>query len=156
MLNRLFPCQIDNDYRGSRIAIWLLVPVLLLKSLMGANSIFMTRFVASSADGIPIDSYGPDAAQAVLAFFALWGLGQLVLGLNGAVVMIRYRAMVPFLYLLLLIEHVGRRAILTAYPVVRTGAGDFSIGHAINYALVAMVVSGFVLSLLSRGSEGRS
>ncbi len=156
MLNRLFPRQIDNDYRGSRIAIWLLVPILLLKSAMGANSIFMTRFVASSADRIPIDSYGADAAQAVLAFFALWGLGQLVLGLNGAVVLIRYRAMIPFFYLLLLIEHAARRAILAAYPVARTGSGDFSIGLAINLMLLGILIAGFLLSLLGRWSDEKS
>jgi len=33
MLSRIFPAQIDNNYRGYRLAIWLLVPIALAAAL---------------------------------------------------------------------------------------------------------------------------
>jgi len=50
MLSRIFPAQIDNNYRGYRLAIWLLVPIVLLRGLIGFNSIFFSRTVATSAE----------------------------------------------------------------------------------------------------------
>lgn len=38
MFNRLFPKQIDNSYQGYALAIWLLVPLVLVKLLMGLNN----------------------------------------------------------------------------------------------------------------------
>lgn len=35
MLTRLFPEQIDNHHRGHVLAIWLLVPLALVKFLIG-------------------------------------------------------------------------------------------------------------------------
>ena len=67
MFDRLFPRQFDNDFRGWQLAIWLFVPIILLKTVIGVNSIVDSHRVASSADGIPLDSYGAAAAQAVVA-----------------------------------------------------------------------------------------
>ena len=47
MLSRIFPAQIDNNYGGHRLTIWLLVPIILLRALIGFNSIFFTRTVAT-------------------------------------------------------------------------------------------------------------
>ena len=115
MLSRIFPTQVDNNYRGHRLAIWLLVPIILLRGLIGFNSIFFARTVATSADGVPLDSFTPAAAGTVLALFALLGLFSLLLALLGLVVLVRYRAMIPFLYLFLLIQELGNKAVLLAY-----------------------------------------
>src|SRR5206468_3350683 len=121
MLQRLFPAQLDNTYRGSRIAIWLLVPIVLAKLAIGGNVMIQTRMVATNADGIPLDSYNAAGAQAVLAFFALWGLGQAILALLGVLALIRYRSMIPLIYLVLLIEQLGRKALFLAKPIAHAG-----------------------------------
>jgi hypothetical protein len=58
MLTRLFPRQIDNDYRGRVIAIWLLVPLALVKLLQGAsvaglNPLTTSRRILETADRVP-------------------------------------------------------------------------------------------------------
>ena len=151
MVSLIFPKQIDNTFRGLWFAIWLLVPIVLAKTAMGANSVFNTRFVATSADGIPLDSYNAGAADAVLALFALLGLCQLILALLGIVVLIRYRAMIPLMYLLLLIQQVGSRLVLLVNPIARLG-GVQPIGAAINITILVMLIIGFVLSLQSRSA----
>ena len=149
MLSRIFPTQVDNNYRGHRLAIWLLVPIILLRGLIGFNSIFFARSVATSADGLPLDSFTPAAAGMVLALFALLGLFSLLLALLGLVVLVRYRAMIPFLYLFLLIQEVGNKAVLLAYPVTRSASSGAPAGSIVVFAILAMTLIGFVLSLTS-------
>lgn len=155
MLERIFPKRIDNTFSGHRLAIWLLVPVIVVKGGMGGNSLFNTRVVATSADGIPVDSYGAAGAEAVLAFFALWGLFTLFLAIEGALVLVRWRTLIPFAYLLFLVEHLTRKAIFLIHPVAtagaqQTGLAGLSVGAAINYGLLGLLAIGFVLSLLPR------
>jgi len=83
MLSSLFPRQIDNNYRGHWLAVWILGLVLAGRFAIGINGTVNTRFVAVSADGIPLDNYGAGAAETVIALFALTALLNLVLGFLG-------------------------------------------------------------------------
>lgn len=151
MFDRLFPKQLDNRFEGFRLAIWLLIPIVLLKAVIGFNSVMFTRSIAMSADAIPLDRFGADAAQTVISLFALLGLYTLLLALLGAVVLIRYRAMIPFMYLVFLVQQLGSRALLLTNPVVRSG--PTSVGSAVVFATLAMTVIGFVLSLVRRSNS---
>jgi len=156
MLRRIFPKQFDNDYRGYRLAIWLLIPVVLAKLAMGTNSLVNTRLVAMSADGIPLDSYSAGAEQAVIALFALWGLSNLLIGLQGVLALVRYRAMIPFTYLLFLLQYAGSKTITIVHPIARSGAttyGSVPLGQTFLLAVLALTVLGFVLSLLNRRAD---
>lgn len=153
MLSRIFPRQIDNSYRGHWLAIWILVAILLLKltiavNISGLNPWINNRLLAQSADGIPVDTYGAEAASVVMFLFASWGLGQLALGFLGAVALIRYRAMMPLVYLLLIIEQVGRKLISYLNPIIRPAAADgIPYSVLINWGFSAVLVIGLVLSL---------
>jgi hypothetical protein len=146
MLSRLFPAQADNRFGGYRAALWLLGLFIALKLVISLNSIFNTASVASGADGIALESFGPAAAREVLTLFALTALGQLTLTLVALVVLIRYRAMVPFIYLMLLAEALARRFIVQSYAVARTESA--AAGSYINYAILALLALGLLLSLL--------
>ena len=148
MLNRLFPRRIDNGYEGYRAALWLLGLLVALKLVVSLNSIFNTASVAQGADGIPLDSFSPEAARTVLMLFAVAALGQLVLGLVAVAALIRWRALVPFLYLVSLFEQLARRFIVESNQVPRTG--ELSFGWYMNAGIVALLVAGLVLSLIPR------
>lgn len=147
MLERIFPRQIDNNFRGHRFALWLFVPVVLMELAMGTNSIINTRTVVMAADGIPLDRYGAGGADAVIALFALGGLFRVLLALQGFVALIRYRAMIPFMYLLFLVLHLGSKALLLVHPVARSGVSTSQLGSAFVLAIIGMLLVGFVLSL---------
>jgi hypothetical protein len=149
MLSRIFPRQFDNVFRGHWLGLWLFVPIVLLKMVIGVNSIISTRTVASTADGIPLDSYSAGAADAVVALFALLGLFQLLIALLGVVALIRYRAMIPFLYLVLLIQMLGNRALSLLHPIAQSGVSGAHAGSVLSLGLLAATVIGFVLSLLN-------
>lgn len=153
MWNRLFPKQIDNAYRGHPLAIWILGLVLAGRIAMGLNGTFNTRFVAMSADGIPLDSYAAGAAATTIALFALLALTNLVAGFLGIAVLIRWRAMIPFLYLLMLFQSVANRIILYVHPIARSGAQGEQIGTLFVLGLMALTAIGFALSLLDSRRE---
>lgn len=145
MWNRFLPRQIDNTYQGYRLALWLFGALVLIKLVIGFNSIFHGRDVATSADGIPLDRFGPAGAQAVVSLFALLGCSLLIMGLLCILVLVRYRALVPFMFALLLLENLGKRMILQVLPIATTGAPP---GDIVALILVALMVVGLVLSLL--------
>lgn len=154
MLGRLFPKKIDNDYRGSWIALWLLAPVVLLKlaigfNVGGFNPYVSNRRVLISADGIPLDSFGAEAAQTVVYFGASWGLSMTLLCVLAIIAFIRYRAMIPLVYLLFAAEQIGRKAMSTHY-FPSDGSGAMSIGAMINWGFTGALAVGFVLSLVPR------
>ena len=153
MLHRIFPKQIDNIYRGYWLAVWLLVPLAFVKLAMGVNTVVNTHKIITSADGIPLDTYSTGAQQNLVFMYQAWGLTLALLALLGFVALIRYRAMVPFVYLMLGIEQIGRIACeaVTFQRSAATLIGPTPAG-AINLALIAALLIGFALSL---GKEER-
>lgn len=158
MFERIFPRQFDNSYHGNRLAIWLLGLISAIKGLQGAVSVFDTRNVLTGADGIPLDRYGASGAETVIALMALLGFFQLVIALQSAVALIRYRAMVPLLLLLQLVVQSGGRLLLAVNPIARTSAEAVAlagrpVGFYINLTLLAMTLVGFGLSLQNRRAQ---
>jgi hypothetical protein len=148
-LYQIFPQRIDNSYLGHPVAIWLFIPVVVLKTGIALATIFNGHSAAQSADGIPLDSFGAGGAEAVVALFAIWGLAQLVFCVLGILALTRYRAMIPFLFVLFLLEHLARRWILLVKPIARTGTPP---GTYVNLAILALTIVGLVLSLRNRPS----
>jgi hypothetical protein len=147
MFNLLFPRRADNAYRGSRIAPWLFALLVLMTVGIGLNSIFNGYVVASFADGIPLDTFTAASARTIVTLFAFWGLSQLMLGLLGLLVLARYRTLIPCMFALFLLEHLGGKLISHFLPIVRTGKPP---GPAVNLVLVILMIAGLALSLISR------
>ena len=157
MLDRLFPKTIDNRFRGHVLALWLFVPLLLLRLVIGTNSMLNTASVASGADGIPLASFGAAAAAQILQLFALLGLAWLTTTLLGVLALLRYRAMIPLFYLLLTLQLIGGKAINYLHPTVRAGAvtvgqSGISAGEIVSDCIMAMTLLGLVLSLIGRNA----
>lgn len=156
MFSRLFPKQFDNSYRGHVLALWLFALLAFIKLAMGFNVSGLNpwidnRYIATSVDGIPLDSYGPEAASTFMFMFASWGLILFVLGLLCLIALIRYRAMVPFLYLMLAIEQFGRFYLNTLHPIARAVKSDtISPGALFNWGLMAALALGLILALWPR------
>ena len=151
----MFPKQLDNaSYRGHTLALWLFAPLTLIKLAMGFNVSGLNpwidnRYIATSVDGIPIDSYGPEAASTFMFMFASWGLILFVLGLLGLIALIRYRALVPLLYVLFAIEQFGRFYLNKLHPIARAVKSDaISPSALFNYSLMAAL--GLILALWPR------
>ena len=147
MLDQLLPRRIDDTYRGSRVAPWIFGLVVLVKSLQMLMSIFDGYSIAQSADGLPLDTYTAAGAQTVVALFAVSGFSRLVLLLLCALVLVRYRSALPFMFVVLLVEQLGRTVILRFLPIVRTGTAG---GMVVNQVLLGLMLVGVVLALWKR------
>lgn len=147
MLNPIFPRQADNAYHGQRVALWILGLIVFLRLVMGGNSVFNTYKIATTADGIPVDSYPAAAAQTILSMFAALGLNYLLWCAFGIIVLIRYRTLVPLTFLLLLTGLLARRAQSYFLPLPTTGTPP---AKEIGLLLIGLMVSGLALSLWPR------
>ena len=159
MLRRLLPRQIDNTYQGYAVARWLLVPIVVVKLLMGVNVAGLNpwvdnRDVLQSVDRVPLDTFGADASSTVVFLFESWGLALLLLSVFGGIALIRYRAMIPLTYLMLAIEQIGRMGLARSNAIARLDpSGGTSPGATVNAGLAAALVIGLVLSLAAPRKE---
>lgn len=151
MFSRIFPKQLDNDYRGLWLGLAIFVAAMAVNALQGVMSMINTRRTAIHADGIPLDSFSPAAQQEVLTMFALLGMWVVVLPLLSAVALVRYRAMIPLLYLMLLSEQLARR-LLVYLHTPDSAPADHPIGFYVNLGILGFTAIGFLLSLMDRKS----
>jgi hypothetical protein len=147
MFDYVLPSSIDNTYRGHRLAFVPFVLLVLLKFTIGVNSIFNGYDVMTTADGVPLATFPPAAVQSLVSLWALLGLAHVVIALLCLLVLIRYRGMLPFMFILLLFQNLGGQLISHFLPLVRVGAPPASI---VNLTLLSLMIVGLGLSLWSR------
>lgn len=146
MLERLFPAQADNQYRGLRPGLWLLFPVVLLKFVMGFNSVINTARIAHDADGIPLESFSAEAARTVVELFALVGFSNVLIALICIVVVARYRSLVPAAWFFLLVDGIGRRLI----DVFRSPGPIADPALLLSVLMAALILAGMAMSMVRR------
>src|SRR4051812_24988000 len=127
MLESLLPQRIDNTFRGQKAALWIFGLMALMRTVMGVNVMFNTRMVAVTADGIPLDTYPPAAAENIVAMFALIGLAYLTSACISWVVLVRYRAAVPLVFTLMLLQFVAGALLGRLHPIARVGSPPAAI-----------------------------
>ena len=143
ILARLFPKTITNVFPGQRIALWLFVPLTALTVWRSQHHIFAPDGGAQTIATIPLDSYTDAGAAAVITIFALWGLSQLLIGLLYLIALIRYRALIPLLYLLFTLEYAVRLYIGHIKPIE---TAETAPGAAAN---LPFAIAGLILLALS-------
>ena len=140
MLETMFPKQLTNDYEGSLIAKWvfiLLTIVTIGRSLIHA---FAPDSGAQSIATIPIDSFTQNGAATVVLIFAQWGFSQLLLGFIYIVVLWRYQTLIPFMYLLMIVEYTMRIFLGTLKPIEITGTAPGGVGNLIVVPLALIML----------------
>ena len=146
----LLPAQIDNHYRGLKIsqyAFFLITAVTLVRSLI---HVFAPDGGAQSIATIPLDSYSAEAASTVILMFSLWGLSQLLMGIVYLGVSLKYRSLIPAMYVLVIFEYAMRIVIGQMKPILTTGTAPGSIGSWIMVPVCAVLLA---LSLIPAKSS---
>ena len=147
MFDRLLPQRIDNTYRGYRVALWLFGLVVGMMTAQSVLVIFNGYSTVMNADGIPLDTYPPAAAQTIVAVFALRSLLRLIIALLCVLVLVRYRSAIPFMFVILVLNFLATQLILQFIPMVRTGTPP---GTIVNRIMFALMIIGLALSLRTR------
>jgi hypothetical protein len=149
MLDALLPRAIDNTYRGHRVALWLFGLVVAVRMLQSLVVIFNGYSTAINADGLPLDTYPPAAAQTAVALFAQISLWRLTVCAVCVLVLARYRSAVPLMFVVLISNFLAAQLLLGFVPLVRTGTPP---GPYVNLTIFALTVVGLALSLRGRST----
>ena len=150
MIQKILPPSIDNTYRGHKLALWLFAVVLFVRMAQSVTVMFAGDYVARSADGIPLETFSPAAAQTVVAIFGLSSLNRLFILLLGVLALMRYRSAVSLMFVVLMLNYLAGQLFLQFVPLVRIGTPQ---GPLINLILFVLMVIGLPLSLRHRGER---
>jgi hypothetical protein len=139
---RLFPKTIDNSTNGRKLPVIFFALYTLLSLVRSCIHLLAPDGGAGSIAGMDLSVEG---AQGIVFAFALWGSAQLLLAVIQLVAVWRYRSLIPFLYLLVLVE-TGLRMLVGQ---TRTASFAHTPPGAIgNLILPPLVLVMLVLSLL--------
>ncbi len=131
MINRILPRIVDNNYRGHKIALWfyyLITAVTIVRSLI---HMLKDDGGAQSIATIPLDRYTDAGAATVILIFSYWGLSQLMFGIIQFIVSLKYKSLIPLMYLLLILEWTGRLLIGIWKPIETSGQAPGGIGNMV-------------------------
>jgi hypothetical protein len=145
LLHRLLPERIDNRYRGHPLGLWLFVPITLQRIALSFTHLFKADGGAQSISTLPLDSYPASAAQNIIGLMARMGLEQFVFAVILVLVLFRYRAMLPLMYVLLVAHYLASRGVSQMKPLVLAGTSGAST-PALVIALLSAIGLAFSLS----------
>lgn len=142
-LSILFPKTASNDMRGWKLPVVVFMLLAVVSTVRSCIHLFSADGGAGSIAGMDLSVQGADG---IIFAFALWGSAQLVYAFIQLLVAFRYRSLIPFMYLLLIVETLLRMLVGKMRPVsfahTPPGAiGNFIILPAAVVLLVAMLWS---------------
>lgn len=139
----LFPSQADNTIRGSRIPFYLFVLIAIIGTVRSFIHMLAPDAGLSSIAGLNLDFPG---SSNVVFFGSQWGAEQLIYAIIQWIVIIRYRSLIPLMWLIQFLETFLRMFVAHIKPItfMHTPPGaiedkiylPLSLGMAI-YALVS-------------------
>ena len=147
----LLPPKIGNQFAGHKVALWFFYLVTAVTLWRSQHHLFAPDGGAQSIATIPLDDYSVAASSAIIGVFAYWGLSQLIIGILYLIASIRYKALIPLLYLLGVIEYAVRAFIAGGYKPIET-VGD-APGAVANIPFIIVFAVMLVLSLWSQDRE---
>lgn len=146
ILNVIFPKTIDNEFRGYKIALYLFYVLTAVTLWRSQHHLFAADGGAQSIATIPLDTFSISGSQAVIGAFSLWGLAQLIIGFIYLIASLRYRAIIPFLYLLTTFEYLIRATYIPLFkPVPTAGTAP---GAVINIPFVIFSITMLILCIV--------
>ena len=136
-MKKLFPESIDNKNPNKFVLIfaWLLFAFNMFR---GLEHIFSEDGGAESIAGIPLSTYSAEAANNIVSMFAQWGFSQLVLSLFFLLVLMRMRALIPLMLLILALENILRLVVGLYKPLVLGDAPPGSLSWVIGLVTLAV------------------
>lgn len=141
IFNRILPKDANSSYTGSKIACWAFVLISIVSLVRSCIHILSPDGGAGSIAGIDLSLGG---AESIIFAFALWGLSQFIYALIQLLVAFRYKTLIPLMYIILIIETLGRIIVGMAKPpiLLHTPPGGLA-----NYIMLPLAVLMLVLSL---------
>jgi hypothetical protein len=134
----LLPSKIDNVLRGTKIPLYLFALYAIVSAVRSCIHLLSPDGGAGSIAGMDLSVAGADG---IIFAFALWGSSQLLFAIIQLLVVLRYRSLVPFMWLMLALEVLLRELVGAMKPVTFAHTPPGAIGNQLILPLaVGMVV----------------
>ena len=139
MIQRIFPASADHHYNGHKVAglfFTLIAIVSLGRSLI---HVFLPDGGAGVIAGLDL-SLGKEN---IIFAFGLWGVSQVIYALIQLLVAFRYKSLIPLMYIVLIIEMLGRMMIGVIKPPIlfHTPPGGFANWVLLPTAIILLYLS---------------
>ncbi|MFW9951813.1 MAG: hypothetical protein ACFFKA_16985 [Candidatus Thorarchaeota archaeon] len=141
-LKKLLPEKAEKAFYGYKIAeiAFLIITIItIIRSLIH----FLTP--DGGAGSIATIDLNLEGSSIIVGIFALWGISQLLMGIIFCIVYFRYKNLIPFMYLLIIIEYTMRIFVGIIKPFETVGIAPGAIG---NYVMIPLAAIMFFLSIL--------
>ena len=132
----LLPAKIDNVIRGTKIPFYIFVIYAIVSTVRSCIHLLSPDGGAGTIAGMDLSVAGADG---IIFAFALWGSSQLLFALIQLLAVIRYRSLIPFMWLMLALEVLLRELVGTMKPVTFAHTPPGAIGNQLILPL-AMVM----------------
>ena len=104
MLNKIFPPVADNNFAGHSIVLWAFILFTVVMTWRSIIHMFFEAYGFHDIANFIAITGDPDPMVLIYRFFSLWGFAQLIFCMVCWVVIFRYRALIPLMYLLWTVE----------------------------------------------------
>jgi hypothetical protein len=127
-LEFLLPGRIDNTLRGMKLPYYIFALYAVISAVRSFIHLLAPDGGAGSIAGMDLSVAGADG---IIFAFGLWGSSQLIFALIQLLVVFRYRSLVPFMYLMLILEVLLRELVGRIKPVTFAHTPPGAIGNQI-------------------------
>ena len=147
MLKLILQKNASNDSKIGKLNIAIFGLITTITILRSIAHIFLPDGGANSIATIIKFNGSPDPNNVVYFLFALWGLSQLLIGIVYLVVIVRYRNLIPLMWILIFIEYTMRIIIgrflkpLTDVYFIGTAPGEIGNYVLVPFAAIMAVVT---------------
>jgi hypothetical protein len=139
----ILPAKIDNTIRGTKIPFYIFALYAILSAVRSCIHLLSPDGGAGSIAGMDLAVEGADG---IIFAFALWGSSQLLFAIIQLLVVFRYRSLVPFMWLMLILEVLLRQLVGMMKPVAFAHTPPGAIGNQLVLPLAALILTWSVWS----------
>ena len=133
----LLPTQIDNTIRGTKIPFYIFTLYAIVSTVRSCIHLLSSDGGAGTIAGMDLSVAGADG---IIFAFALWGSSQLLFAMIQMLAVIRYRSLIPFMWLMLALEILLRELVGKMKPVTFAHTPPGAIGNQIILPLAVVMV----------------
>jgi|SRR5579872_7536215 len=137
-LAALLPATADNTVPGMKLPVYVFALIAIVSTVRSLIHLVAPDGGAGSIAGMDLNVPG---ANGIIFAFALWGSSQLVYALIQLAVAFRYRSLIPFMYLLLIVEALLRMLVGRMKPVTFAHTPPGAIGNWVILPLAAVMLA---------------
>ena len=150
ILETLLPFKADNTIRGMKLPVYVFALIAAISIARSFIHLLAPDGGAGSIAGMDLSVAGADG---IIFAFALWGSAQLIYALLQWLVILRYRSLVPMMWLVQLLEITLRMLVGQLKPVTFAHTPPGAIGNYV-YLPLAILMLGLALWSGKRDTGG--